>query len=77
MEFMQQCLDKPDLMEKVVKPLDLEEKHLVHLELMIMEQVADWELDSGKNEYGSRELCKIGRKSREQGHILFCNSVVS
>ena len=54
MEFMQQCLDKPDLMEKVVKPLSLEEKHLVHLELMIMEQVADWELDSGKNEYGSR-----------------------
>jgi hypothetical protein len=33
-----------------VQPLSLEERNLVDLELMIMEQVADWELDVGKVE---------------------------
>lgn len=66
MEFMQQTLDCPDLMARVVNDLTTEEKHLVHLELMIMEQVADWELDSGKVDsvprkqvYNTRYVCLI------------------
>ena len=33
-----------------VQPLRPEERNLIDLELMIMEQVADWELDVGKVE---------------------------
>jgi hypothetical protein len=33
-----------------MQPLSVEERNLVDLELMIMEQVADWELDVGKVE---------------------------
>ena len=47
MEFMEQSLDKPDLLAQVTQGLKLEEKHLVYLELMIMEQVADWEIGTG------------------------------
>jgi len=50
MRFMQQTLSSPDLKDKICKPMKLEEKHLVDLELMIMEQVQDWELDIGKVE---------------------------
>lgn len=44
---MEQSLDKPDLLAQVTQGLKLEEKHLVYLELMIMEQVADWEIGTG------------------------------
>ncbi len=53
MEFIEQVLETPDLMTSLVTGLTVEEKHLVHLELMIMEQVADWELDIGKVEANS------------------------
>lgn len=48
MEFMEQTLDKPDLLAQVTQGLKLQEKHLVYLELMIMEQVADWEIGTGR-----------------------------
>ena len=65
MEFMQQTLDNPDLMEKVTKTLTVEEKHLVHLELMVMEQVADWELDvQGKGENGSGKKTPKNEKNK-------------
>ncbi len=48
MEFIEQTMDSPSLMDRVVSGLTKEEKHLVQLELMIMEQVADWEV--GKKE---------------------------
>ena len=44
---MEQTLDKPDLLAQVTQGLKLQEKHLVYLELMIMEQVADWEIGTG------------------------------
>ena len=47
MEFMEQCLDKQDLLAQVGQGLRIEEKHLIYLELMIMEQVADWEVGTG------------------------------
>jgi len=50
MRFMQQVLNSPDLKRRMGKPLKLEERNLIDLELMIMEQVADWELDVGKVE---------------------------
>merc|ERR1712128_296689 len=50
MRFMQQTLNSPDLKNRICKPMKLEEKHLVDLELMIMEQVQDWELEIGKTE---------------------------
>ena len=34
----------------LIQPLRPEERNLIDLELMIMEQVADWELDVGKVE---------------------------
>ena len=49
MEFMEQCLDKQDLLAQVGQGLRIEEKHLIYLELMIMEQVADWEVGTGNN----------------------------
>ena len=51
MEFMEQTLDKPDLLAQVTQGLKLQEKHLVYLELMIMEQVADWEIGTGLKNY--------------------------
>ena len=62
MEFMEQSLDKPDLLAQVTQGLKLEEKHLVYLELMIMEQVADWEIGTGTTTY---VLFKV------LNHILF------
>ena len=53
MEFMEQSLDKPDLLAQVTQGLKLQEKHLVYLELMIMEQVADWEIGVGRAEQDS------------------------
>jgi len=50
MRFMQQTLNSPDLKNRIGKPLRPEERNLIDLELMIMEQVADWELDVGKVE---------------------------
>jgi len=50
MRFMMQTLNSPDLKNRISKPMRLEERHLVDLELMIMEQVQDWELDCGKVE---------------------------
>ena len=44
---MEQCLDKQDLLAQVGQGLRIEEKHLIYLELMIMEQVADWEVGTG------------------------------
>ena len=48
MRFMGTTLNSMDLKNKICKPLKLEERNLVDLELMIMEQVQDWELDVGK-----------------------------
>ena len=36
--YLPQSLESPDLMKRLVADLTTEEKHLVHLELMIMEQ---------------------------------------
>ena len=47
MEFMEQCLDKQDLLAQLGQGIRIEEKHLIYLELMIMEQVADWEVGTG------------------------------
>ena len=49
MEFMEQSLDKQDLLAQLGQGLRIEEKHLIYLELMIMEQVADWEVGTGKD----------------------------
>jgi len=54
MRFMQQTMEAPDLRTKIGKPLRKEEQHLIDLELMIMEQVADWEIDIGKTETESQ-----------------------
>ena len=48
MRFMCKTLESTDLKSKICKPMKPEEQHLVDLELMIMEQVQDWELDVGK-----------------------------
>jgi len=48
MRFMGKTLESTDLKSKICKPMKPEEQHLVDLELMIMEQVQDWELDVGK-----------------------------
>ena len=53
MEFMEQTLDKQDLLAQVGQGLRPEEKHLIYLELMIMEQVADWEIGTGRMEQES------------------------
>ncbi len=52
---MEQALDKPDLLDQVTEGLILEEKHLVYIELMIMEQVADWEVGTGRMEQESSQ----------------------
>ena len=59
---MELALDKPDLLASCVQGLTLEEKHLVYLELMIMEQVADWEIGVGRAESqdsGWDKACKL------------------
>ena len=61
MEFMEQALDKPDLLAQVTQGLTLEEKHLVYLELMIMEQVADWEIGVGRAEHPDSGWDKASR----------------
>ncbi|QQP39220.1 Putative LOC101449370, partial [Caligus rogercresseyi] len=48
MEFMHEVFDHPNLLDKITQGLSKEERHLVHLELLIMEQVEDWEIDIGK-----------------------------
>eukprot|EP00094_Tigriopus_californicus_P001703 TCALIF_01648-PA protein Name:"Protein of unknown function" AED:0.01 eAED:0.10 QI:51/0.5/0.66/1/1/1/3/0/582 len=48
MEFMEQVLEAPDLLKQLTDGIPKEEKHLIHLELMIMEQVQDWEFGTGK-----------------------------
>jgi len=50
MRFLTQTLNSPDLKNRIGKPLRREERNLIDLELMIMEQVQDWELDIGKVE---------------------------
>ena len=53
MDFMNQCLENSDLLEKATSGISVEEKHLIYLELMIMEQVEDWEVGVGKTEQES------------------------
>ena len=53
MDFMNQCLESPDLLDRATQGISIEEKHLIYLELMIMEQVEDWEMDVGKTEQES------------------------
>ena len=48
MDFINQCLESPDLLERATSGISIEEKHLIYVELMIMEQVEDWEMDVGK-----------------------------
>ena len=43
MDFVEQTLESKALMDRVAEELTTEERHLVELELMILEQVADWE----------------------------------
>ena len=49
MEYCRQTMDSPDLMDKLTRDLNEREKHLMQLELMILEQVSDWERDVGKD----------------------------
>ena len=49
------------------QPLRLEERNLIDLEMMIMEQVADWELEVGKVEAES---------SKKSTHLL-CSAYIS
>ena len=53
MDFMNQCLNNSELLEKATNGITVEEKHLIYLELMIMEQVEDWEIGVGKTEQES------------------------
>ena len=53
MDFMNQCLENSDLLAKATSGISVEEKHLIYLELMIMEQVEDWEVGVGKTEQES------------------------
>ena len=62
---MNQCLESPDLLSKATSGITVEEKHLIYIELMIMEQVEDWEVGVGKTEQESGKswfdiyLCKM------------------
>lgn len=58
MELMEQTIESPDLMAKLTEGLPTHEKHLIHLELMIMEQVQDWEYGIGRTEQPSRKWNK-------------------
>ena len=53
MGFVEQTMENPQLMERVTRGLTTEERHLVELELMILEQVAD--LEPGAPGGGNRE----------------------
>ena len=53
MGFVEQTMENPHLMERVTRGLTTEERHLVELELMILEQVAD--LEPGAPGGGNRE----------------------
>ena len=55
---MNQCLESPDLLSKATSGISVEEKHLIYLELMIMEQVEDWEVGVGKTEQESGKCIK-------------------
>ena len=55
---MNQCLESPDLLSKATNGITVEEKHLIYLELMIMEQVEDWEIGVGKTEQESGKYFK-------------------
>ena len=57
MDFMNQCLESPDLLSKATSGITVEEKHLIYIELMIMEQVEDWEVGVGKTEQESGKSC--------------------
>ena len=57
MDFMNQCLESPDLLSKATSGITVEEKHLIYIELMIMEQVEDWEVGVGKTEQESGKRC--------------------
>ena len=59
MELMEQTIESPDLMATLTEGLPTHEKHLIHLELMIMEQVQDWEYGVGRTEQPSRKCAKI------------------
>ena len=50
MEFTEQTLESPDLMKRLVTGLTTHEKHLVELELMIIEQVLQNRLVDGEKE---------------------------
>ena len=54
---MNQCLESPDLLSKATSGITVEEKHLIYIELMIMEQVEDWEVGVGKTEQESGKIC--------------------
>ena len=56
MDFMNQCLENSDLLAKATSGISVEEKHLIYLELMIMEQVEDWEVGVGKTEQESGNI---------------------
>ena len=54
---MNQWLESPDLLSKATGGITVEEKHLIYIELMIMEQVEDWEVGVGKTEQESGKNC--------------------
>ena len=68
MDFMNQCLESPDLLERATAGIEIEEKHLIYLELMIMEQVEDWEMDVGKTT-GNQESGKSSKWISEQSYM--------
>ncbi len=53
MDFVEQAMEAPELMASLAAGLTKEEKHLVELELMILEQVGD--LDSAPPTRGTRK----------------------
>merc|ERR1719270_3296822 len=63
MRFMGTTLNSMDLKNKICKTLKTEERNLVDLELMIMEQVQDWELDVGKTTAAIRITAEPQRRS--------------
>ncbi len=56
MGFVAQAMESEELMESLTRGLTKEERHLVELELMILEQVGDWEAGApGAPAAGARE----------------------
>lgn len=81
---MEQVLEAPDLLKQLTDGIPKEEKHLIHLELMIMEQVQDWEFGTGKvdqesgltNREKREKTCKSNRGLSfrvDQGETDGCN----